>query len=139
MEMRAVVLAGALAAFVAGALSMMVWHPLCVAISKHSGTDMWRPQDLKSLLGSLLLQVCAGTVLGFLFWLSWGLTGIVDVLWWQRGLIFAALTWLGLCLPMLLSQALASKLAANVLAKSALESLTSCTLIGLACARSWGP
>ncbi|MFL6577740.1 MAG: hypothetical protein ACJ8MR_14060, partial [Povalibacter sp.] len=39
----------------------------------------------------ILLHLIAGTGLGLLFWLSWGLTAIVSVPWWTRGLAFASL------------------------------------------------
>jgi uncharacterized membrane protein YedE/YeeE len=140
MELRAVVLAGALAGFTASALNSILWQPLWMAVSKnstHSESPHWRSPSVSLHLASVLLHLVAGSILGLLFWLSWGLTGIVSIPWWVRGLSFAGLTWIALCVPLLLSLVVSARISSALLAKSAMEWLTTCVLVGLACAWSW--
>ena len=49
------------------------------------------------------LHLVCGAGLGLLFWLSWGLAGLVEVPWWARGATFAALCWLPISLPAVLN------------------------------------
>jgi hypothetical protein len=84
----------------------------------------------------VLLHLIAGTGLGLLFWLSWGLTAIVNVPWWTRGLAFAALTWLALALPSTLSMARGRPLNTSAALVIATRWATTCLIAGLAC--SWG-
>lgn len=139
MELSAVIFAGALAGFAASALNNILWQPLWVALSSAgNGANLaWRAPSVTAYLASVAVHLIAGIALGLLFWLSWGLTGIVSVSWWFRGLSFAALTWIALCVPLLLSQFVSARTAPSLLTKIALEWLTTCTLVGLACAWSW--
>jgi hypothetical protein len=138
MELRAIVLAGALAGFAASALNSILWRPLWVAVStalsKNSGTEAprWRSPSASLHLASVLLHLAAGSILGLLFWLSWGLTGIVSIPWWVRGLSFAGLTWIALCVPLLLSLIVSARTPPSLIVKSAIEWLTTCVLVGLA-------
>jgi len=85
----------------------------------------------------ILVHMAAGVGLGLLFWLSWGLTAIVDVSWWQRGLIFGGLTWAVLIAPSVISIARAMQLAAMPATVLAMRWATTCVIAGLACAWSW--
>jgi len=85
----------------------------------------------------ILVHMAAGVGLGLLFWLSWGLTAIVDVSWWQRGLIFGGLTWAVLIAPSVISVARAMQIAAVPATVLAMRWATTCVIAGLACAWSW--
>lgn len=85
----------------------------------------------------ILVHMAAGVGLGLLFWLSWGLTAIVDVSWWQRGLIFGGLTWAVLIAPSVISVARAMQIAAVPATVLAMRWATTCMIAGLACAWSW--
>lgn len=85
----------------------------------------------------ILVHMAAGVGLGLLFWLSWGLTAIVDVSWWQRGLIFGGLTWAVLIAPSVISVARAMQIAVVPATVLAMRWATTCVIAGLACAWSW--
>lgn len=91
-------------------------------------------------VGEIILHWLAGTVLGLLFWLSWGLAGLVNVSWWQRGVIFALLGWLALALPAVLSLHLSQPARSGAVATTAWVSLRwgmTCLLSSLVCAWQW--
>jgi hypothetical protein len=139
MELREILFVGALAGFVASALNTVFWQPLWAALTQKmtARSGSLRSPSVGLHLVSLVLHLTAGLILGLLFWLSWGLTGIVSVPWWLRGLSFAGLTWGALCVPLLLSQIVSSRVSVALVCKSAIEWLTTCVLVGLACAWSW--
>lgn len=87
------------------------------------------------------LHLICGTGLGLLFWLSWGLAGMVDVPWWVRGLSFAMLCWVPVSLPAVvaawISAAPERGLSTKTMALMASRWATTCVIAGLACAWSW--
>ncbi|HKE93149.1 MAG TPA: hypothetical protein VKB34_02495 [Povalibacter sp.] len=85
----------------------------------------------------ILLHLVAGTGLGLLFWLSWGLAAIVDVPWWRRGLIFGSLTWLTVATPAVFSMARARQISFGPALVIATRWATTCLIAGLACAWGW--
>ncbi len=85
----------------------------------------------------ILIHMAAGAGLGLLFWLSWGLTAIVEVSWWWRGLIFGVLTWAVLIAPSVIGMARALRIAATPAAVLAMRWAMTCVITGLACAWSW--
>lgn len=85
----------------------------------------------------ILVHMAAGVGLGLLFWLSWGLTAIVAVPWWWRGLIFGGLTWAVLVVPSAIATARAMHITALPATVLALRWATTCVIAGLACAWSW--
>jgi len=85
----------------------------------------------------ILLHLFAGIGLGGLFWISWGLAALVDVTWWQRGLIFGAITGVPLACPAIISMARTRPGAAGTALLIASRWLTTCVIAGLACAWSW--
>jgi hypothetical protein len=140
MELRAILLAGVLASFVASALNSFLWVPLFQSLGQKAGPPamtLWRSFDIRIHLISLFAHVVAGVTLGFLFWVSWGLTAIVSIPWWQRGITFGLITWMGVAGPLLLSQIAGARVSALLVLKSAFEWLSACTLIGLWCAYQW--
>jgi hypothetical protein len=87
------------------------------------------------------LHLICGTGLGLLFWLSWGLAGMVDVPWWIRGISFAMLCWVPVSLPAVvaawISVAPERGLSTKTMALMASRWATTCLIAGLACAWSW--
>ena len=86
----------------------------------------------------ILLHMLAGTGLGLMFWLSWGLAAVVSVTWWTRGLAYGALCWLILGLPAVISLARSRNIGAGAATIVASQWATTCLVAGLACAWSWG-
>ncbi len=110
----------------------------------HSIYEMVRSGDTQagavSLTDALLHLIC-GTGLGLLFWLSWGLAGMVDVPWWIRGLSFAMLCWLPVSLPAVVAAWIGAApergLSTRTMALMASRWAMTCLIAGLACAWSW--
>jgi hypothetical protein len=92
-------------------------------------------------LTDAFLHLMCGTGLGLLFWLSWGLAGLVEVPWWVRGVTFASLCWLPISLPAVLNAWLSAQptrgLSAKSMAAMASRWATTCLVAGLTCAWSW--
>lgn len=86
----------------------------------------------------ILLHLFAGIGLGGLFWISWGLAALVDVTWWQRGLIFGGIASVMLATPAVISAGRAGRMNAGTILLVASRWLTTCVIAGLACAWSWG-
>jgi hypothetical protein len=133
MERSYLLLTGALSGLVSLLAHAVIW----------SFAEMIRPQlrttqiSVRQLdVPDVLLHLIAGTALGLLFWLSWGLTAIVGVSWWMRGLAFASLTWVGLAMPAALSIARATQVTRSSVTVIATRWATTCLIAGLAC--SWG-
>lgn len=91
------------------------------------------------LLSDAFLHLVCGSGLGLLFWLSWGLAGLVEVPWWLRGLTFAALCWLPISLPAVLNAWISAQrtLSTKALAAMATRWATTCLIAGLTCSWSW--
>lgn len=135
MELSYLLLTGSLSGLV-GILAQAVLWSLAEAVFprlRAAADTSSRQLDVPDIL----LHMAAGVGLGLLFWLSWGLTAIVDVTWWQRGLAFGALTWAALILPSLISIARAMQIAAMPVTVLAMRWATTCVIAGLACAWSW--
>ena len=80
------------------------------------------------------LVILAAALIGALYWLSWGLAAVVNVTWWVRGLVFAALCWAALTLPALLALRIRTSVDRNDLATTIVEWLLTILGAGLACA-----
>lgn len=85
----------------------------------------------------ILLHLVAGLVLAWLFWLSWGLAALVDVPWWQRGLMFGGCTCVALTTPAVISVARARQIGTGTTLLIASRWATTCLIAGLACSWSW--
>lgn len=135
MELIQILNAGAVAGLAAGGMiglfSLIFIHPRINADSP------WRPLTGQRHVLMLLLHLLAGLGLGLLFWLSWGLTAIVGVTWWQRGLAFAMITWAVACAPFCLSAPLMQRWPWRAALGLLGEWLCTFLLVGLACAWSW--
>ena len=134
MEHSYLLLTGALSGLVSLLAHAVLWSLAeMLRPQLHTATAPHRQLDIPDVL----LHLVAGTALGLLFWLSWGLTAIVGVPWWVRGLTFAALTWIGIALPASLSMARARQLTAGSIIVIATRWATTCLIAGLACAWGW--
>lgn len=109
-----------------------------------SAIDLWQPRLAeiwsggRSLgLAGVLLHFLAGTVLGLLFWLSWGLAALVDVQWWERGLVFGGLAWTSLSVPSILTTSFVRDLTWQSSMSLLLQWASTCLLASFACAWSW--
>lgn len=102
-----------------------------LASGRKSGTH-----ELQVQIPEAFLHMAFGVTLGLLFWLSWGLTAIVQVAWWVRGIAFGGLAAIALA-PALLNVLLSARLRGRVLAVFASRWLTTCMVVGLSCAWSW--
>ncbi|MET0988210.1 MAG: hypothetical protein ABW034_22655 [Steroidobacteraceae bacterium] len=109
-----------------------------------SAVDLWRPQVAALWSGGrslgitgVLLHFVGGTVLGMLFWLSWGLAALIDVSWWERGLVFGGLVWTALSVPSILTTSFARDLPWQSALSLLLQWACTCLLAGCACAWSW--
>lgn len=93
-----------------------------------------------SLIDAFLHLIC-GSGLGLLFWLSWGLAGLVDVPWWVRGLSFALLCWVPVSLPAVVSAWIGTApergLSTKMMGMMASRWATTCLIAGLSCAWTW--
>lgn len=100
----------------------------------------WTRSQAPLTVGEIILHWFAGTVLGLLFWLSWGLAGLVNVSWWLRGVSFAMLCWIALALPAILTLHLSQPARAHAGTTTAWVSLRwalTCLLSSLVCAWQW--
>ena len=96
-----------------------------------------RPETVGRLAAAALLRAGAGAILGFLFWLGWGLIAILRAPWPANGLLFGLLCWAGAALPALAGLGLRIRLPGRLLAVQALDWLVTCLAVGLACAYAW--
>jgi hypothetical protein len=134
MERSYLLLTGALSGLVSLLAHAVVW----------SIAEMFQPRmkvanaaNRQLDVPDILLHLVAGTALGGLFWLSWGLVAIVSVPWWWRGLIFGGITWLALTTPAVFSMARARQIAFGPALVIVTRWATTCLIAGLACAWGW--
>lgn len=134
IELSHLLIMGSLSGLVA-VLAHSVIHSLYELI-RSGGT----PMSTVSFTDAFLHLIC-GAGLGLLFWLSWGLAGMVAVPWWIRGLSFAMLCWAPVSLPAVvgawISVAPERGLSTRTMALMASRWATTCLIAGLACAWSW--
>ena len=81
--------------------------------------------------------VVAGAALGFLYWLGWGLISLVNAPWYVAGLVFGALLWAGVALPLVGVLALRLRCFGWTALVLAVEWLVTCAATGLSCALAW--
>lgn len=98
--------------------------------------EVWSGGRSLGLVG-VLLHYLGGTVLGVLFWSSWGLAALVDVLWWERALLFGLLSWCSLSVPSILTTVLAREVPWQTSIAVLTQWACTCALTSFACAWSW--
>jgi hypothetical protein len=135
MELSYLLFTGALSGIISALGHSVVWSAIGL-LQSPAQARTFAPSATVEVL-EILLHMCAGAALGFLFWLSWGLAAVVDVSWWVRGLSFGSLCWLALALPTSLSFVMVQRVPAAVAASTASRWATTCVITGLSCAWSW--
>jgi hypothetical protein len=125
----------------AGGLAGVLWGGLVTGpwLARRGGLDAdpSRTETAARVLGAAALRAVAGGVLGFLFWLGWGLIALVGQPWYAIGLLYGGLCWSAIAAPVLGTLLLRGHATAPALAAHALEWLVSCAAIGLLCALAW--
>lgn len=135
MELSYLLFTGALSGLISALGHSVLWSAMGL-LSPSAQAHAFAPNATVEIL-EILLHMCAGTALGFLFWLSWGLAAVVDVSWWVRGLSFGILCWLALALPTTISVAMIQRMSPAAAASTASKWATTCVIAGLSCAWSW--
>ena len=123
----------------AGGLVGTLWNGLVSSalLARAREMDAWRSETLARLVAGAALYGAAGAVLGFLFWLSWGLVALVEEPWLVVGLLFGSLCWAGGALPALGMLQLRLREPKRVAAVLAVEWLVACLAAGVLCALAW--
>jgi hypothetical protein len=123
----------------AGGLFGTLWNGLVSSalLASERKNNLWRGETLTHLVAGALLYGVCGAVLGFLFWLSWGLVALVEKPWLAVGLLFGLLCWAGGALPVLGMLHLRLREPRRVAAVLALEWLVACLAAGVLCALTW--
>jgi hypothetical protein len=134
MELSYLMLTGSLSGLISILAHSVVWSG--VEMLRGASAEPAPPRSAVAVSEALLHMLC-GIGLGSLFWLSWGLAAVVDVVWWVRGLAFAALCWAALAAPLLLDLAFARRLTNRAALLIAARWATTCAVAGVACAWSW--
>jgi hypothetical protein len=135
MELSYLIFTGALSGVISALGHSVAWSAVSLLQSPPQARTFASSTSIEVL--EILLHLCAGAALGFLFWLSWGLAAVVDVSWWVRGVSFGSLCWLALALPVTVSLALTQRVSATSAASTASRWATTCIIAGLSCAWSW--
>jgi hypothetical protein len=132
VELTYLLLMGALSGLVGVLAHSVVYSVFELIRSRGTATGTLQLTDA-------FLHLVCGAGLGLLFWLSWGLAGLVEVPWWVRGTTFAMLCWLPISLPAVLNAWLSagSGLSGKMLAAMASRWATTYLIAGLTCAWSW--
>lgn len=138
--MRIELLMSLLAGF-AGGLVGTLWNNVVssalLAQGRAGDRQAWHDESAGRLFAGALLYGACGALLGFLFWLSWGLIALVGKPWVAVGVLFGLLCWAGAALPALGMVHLRLRTPKRLAAVLALEWLVACLAIGVLCALSW--
>ncbi len=122
---------------VSGGLAGVLWSGLVTTPWLTHGAGDTPPESAARLLAGAVLRAAAGAMLGFLFWLGWGLIAVVGLPWYATGLLYGGVCWAALVVPALGTLELRGRAATRGLAAHALEWLVTCLAIGLLCALAW--
>lgn len=138
--MRIELLMSVVAGF-AGGLVGATWSGLVssalLADERRARGAHWHPESTLRLLAGALLYGLGGGLLGFVFWLSWGLVAVVGRPWPWVGVLFGLLCWAGAAGPVLAALHLRLREPKRVAGVLALEWLVGCLAVGLLCAMAW--
>jgi hypothetical protein len=122
---------------VSGGLAGVLWSGLVTTPWLARGAGAPPAEPAATLLAGAVLRAAAGALLGFLFWLGWGLIALVGQPWYAIGLLYGGLGWAALVVPALGTLGLHGRGNTRALAAHALEWLVTCLAIGLLCALAW--
>lgn len=126
---------------VSGGLAGMLWSGLVTAPwlargNPQAATD--EPQDTAAaMLAGAAVRAASGGLLGFLFWLGWGLIAVVNTPWYATGLLYGTLCWAALAAPVVGTWPLRRSTGGSAAIAHAVEWLVTCLAIGLLCAYAW--
>jgi hypothetical protein len=125
----------------AGGLVGSLWSGVVsstlLAPARAARSEAWHGETVGRLLTGAALYGLGGAVLGFLFWLSWGLIALVEQPWPYVGALFGIVCWAGATLPALAMLHLKLREPPRVALVLAVEWLVACLAIGLLCAMAW--
>jgi hypothetical protein len=124
----------------AGGLAGVLWSGLVTSawLARSEGRAVAKQRDtVAQVVLASALRAASGAVLGFVFWLSWGLIALVGLPWHVIGLIYGGLCWLALVVPALATLALRWPGLGRVASAHAIEWLFTSLAIGLLCALAW--
>lgn len=124
----------------AGGLAGVLWSGLVTSawLARSDGRSVAQQRDtVARVVLASALRAASGAVLGFVFWLSWGLIALVGLPWHAIGLIYGGLCWLALVVPALATLALRWPGLGRVASAHAVEWLFTSLAIGLLCALAW--
>jgi hypothetical protein len=125
----------------AGGLAGVLWSGLVttpwLARNGSAAVGTSQAETAVHLLAGAALRGVAGAVLGFLFWLGWGLIAIVGRPWYEVGALYGTLVWVASVVPTLGTLSLRGHGPAQPVAAHAVEWLFTCVAIGLLCALAW--
>lgn len=124
----------------AGGLAGVLWSGLVTSawLARSDGRAAAQQRDtVAQVVLASALRAASGAVLGFVFWLSWGLIALVGLPWHAIGLIYGGLCWLALVVPALATLALRWPGLGRVASAHAVEWLFTSLAIGLLCALAW--
>jgi hypothetical protein len=125
----------------AGGLVGTLWNglvsPTLLSRVRAGDRQAWHDESAARLFVGALLYGAGGAMLGFLFWLSWGLIALVGKPWPGVGVLFGLLCWAGAAVPVLGMLHLRLREPKRVAAVLALEWLVACLAIGVLCALTW--
>jgi hypothetical protein len=125
----------------AGGLVGTLWNglvsPALLSRVRAGDRQAWHDDSSARLFAGALLYGTGGAVLGFLFWLGWGLIALVGKPWPGVGVLFGLLCWVGAAVPALGMLHLRLREPKRIAAVLALEWLVACLAIGLLCALTW--
>lgn len=125
----------------AGGLVGTLWNGIVssalLAQVRAGDRHVWHDESAGRLFVGALLYGACGALLGFLFWLSWGLIALVGKPWLGVGILFGLLCWAGAALPALGMLHLRLRAPKRLAAVLALEWLVACLAIGVLCALTW--
>jgi len=120
-----------------GGLAGALWSGLVTAPWLARRAADLPPEGPWRVLGGAVVRAAAGALLGFLFWLGWGLIAVVGLPWFAVGLLYGGLCWAALAAPVLGTLSLHGRGAAAPLVAHAVEWLVTCLAIGLLSAFAW--
>ena len=125
----------------AGGLAGVLWSGLVtsylVARGNAPAAQAEQRETVARIVLASALRATAGAVLGFVFWLGWGLIALVGLPWYAVGGVYGGLCWLALVAPVLATLTLRWPGSGHVAAAHAAEWLFTCLAIGLLCALAW--
>jgi len=120
-----------------GGLAGVLWSGFVTTPWLSRRAVVGQSEDAWRLLGGAVVRAVAGALLGFLFWLGWGLIAVVGLPWFAVGLLYGSLCWAALVAPVLGTLQLHGRAATSPLVAHALEWLVTCLAIGLLSGLAW--